>query len=159
MQHTPGPLGGWEWFSHLSFIFVSKRYSFSATSKSFSKVCDGGKSPCGLIHSLWSLGQCELDVMHACITACCVCTSQVCILCMHVGMLCVHVSMLCLDVGIQQIHVDMGHVVHVWWHIVHAWWREIPLWAHPQWHIVMIYYAYMMAYCAWMLAWSVQWML
>ena len=101
---------------------------FSATSRSFPKVHAGGKSPCGLIHELWSLGCSLLFVVSPGTTlvisylvwpvalpginifkeeknAGVAHAFHACILCMHVSILQIHICMLC-------VHMSCWHVVH-----------------------------------------------
>ena len=105
MQRTPGPLAGWEWFCHLSLIFVSKRAWLLSNFKSLLQERDGGKSPCGLIMNfdLWAVpGGCSAHALRACI------------LCLHKGMLhCIsHVGIFTVRVGMLCVHISCWHFVH-----------------------------------------------
>ena len=123
MQRTPGPLAGWEWFCHLSLIFVSKRAWLLSSFKSLFQERVEGKSPCGLIMNfdLWAApGGCSSHALRACIL--CLhkgmlhCISHVGIFTVRVGMLCVHmscwhfvhaVSMLCMNIGMLCMNIGM----------------------------------------------------
>ena len=151
MQHTPGLLTSWEWFSHLSLIFVSKRAWLLSNFKEWLREISLWAQPWTLIFGLRQVAVVRMPFVHTyfvCITACCmwimhvVCAYDMLAFCACMLACCV-CKMLCMHDGILCMHVGKLTAIAHWYRTWHAWWHC----------------AYMMACRACMLAWSVQWML